>query len=141
MTGNDLLLAHLPRGKLVFDKLPSGYKRSHKAIVDRLVESGVTPLEVMIANMRFAFKEAKLLVDAVVRKVNEDSPLSEEQKLVMVDDMREMMRWREIAQACARDAGPYIHPRLASVEVKPESLTDPVTAIKRIIVDGNGPDA
>ncbi len=66
---------------------------------ERVLASGVTPLEVMIADMRFhhaaAFAELDRGPDADLDKVA--TSLS-------------------AARAAAKDAAPYIHPRLAAIE-------------------------
>jgi hypothetical protein len=33
-----------------------------------------------------------------------------------LDVLKKVMEWRQIAQECAKDAAPYVHPKLSSVE-------------------------
>src|SRR6185436_4199728 len=63
----------------------------------------VTPLEVMLANMRFAHERAEE-VAKVVAGGSADP-----------DTLKELLRLRQMAQDCAKDAAPYMHPRLNAV--------------------------
>lgn len=86
--------------------LGSVTKRTRE-IANKLVEDGPTPLEVMIANMRFAHAaaEAKLaaLPDATKRGYRAA--------------LAAVVRFRQIAQDAAKDAAPYVHPKLAAIEM------------------------
>jgi hypothetical protein len=66
-----------------------------RAIADKAAKDGVTPLEVMLEAMKFSMDQVKAT----------ESPI--EKKL-----------FYEAAHAHAKDAAPYIHPKLTSVEVK-----------------------
>ena len=72
---------------------PGSVTRKTREIADRAVETGSTPLEVMLETMR-------LLREAAFR-----SSAPDVEKLVQ-------------AAAVAKDAAPYIHPRLSSVEAQ-----------------------
>jgi len=72
---------------------PGSVTRKTREIADRAVETGSTPLEVMLETMR-------LLREAAFRGSAPDV-----EKLVQ-------------AAAVAKDAAPYIHPRLSSVEAQ-----------------------
>ena len=64
-------------------------------IANKAAEEGVTPLEVMLENMRYHYElsqDASHGVDLV-------------------------MGYRKAAQECAKDAAPYIHPKLSSTEL------------------------
>lgn len=68
--------------------------RKTREIADKAAEQGITPLEVMLAAMREAYEQAtKPDVKADVR-----------------------LAYLEKAASVAKDAAPYIHPRLASIE-------------------------
>ena len=70
--------------------------------------SGKTPLEVMLSNMRFADEQAATLLQRLIKL---ETPEPDGFNL-----FREVSRLRQVSQDCAKDAAPYIHPRLASVE-------------------------
>lgn len=65
-----------------------------REIADKAIEEGITPLEVMIGNMRYAWEKAQRASEG------EDVVLG----------------LRKMAQDSAKDAAPYIHPRLANVD-------------------------
>jgi hypothetical protein len=76
------------------------------ALQAEVAASGVTPLEVMLANMRFAHCQA----DALEKR------LDEAESETMIELLGEIAHFRGIAQKCAVDCANYIHPRLASVQ-------------------------
>src|SRR3990167_2971523 len=80
----------------------------NKATQERQAEvaaSGVTPLEVMLENMRFAHERG----EEVIAKIIEGESAN-------VDALKELLGFRRMAQDCAKEAAPYVHPRLAAVE-------------------------
>jgi hypothetical protein len=70
---------------------------------------GVTPLEVMLDNMRSAYQRALEL-----EKQLDDLPPEELEAGLQL--MGEIARQRQIAQKCAADAANYVHPKLASIQ-------------------------
>jgi hypothetical protein len=68
-------------------------------------KSGKTPLEVMLDNMHFAMDEAGKALEKILNADQKD-----------MDDFKALVRLRMIAQECAKDAAPYIHPKLANIE-------------------------
>lgn len=116
-----------------FERAPESQRKSHRETISRLLAEGVTPLEVMMDNMRFAHSKAGVLLEKIVDKINKDT-LDEEDKIVVLDNYKEHIRWRDAAQSCARDCAPYIHPRLSTVEVK-EDPQRRIGVVKRVIVD------
>ena len=71
--------------------------------------SGVTPLEVMLDNMRSAYRSALELEEQL-----EDLPPQELEARLQL--MGEIARQRAAAQKCAADAANYVHPKLASIQ-------------------------
>jgi hypothetical protein len=69
--------------------------------------SGVTPLEVMLANMRFHHRQAEELLELL------SAAESPEAKIQILG---EASRHRQMAQDCAKDAANYVHPKLASIQ-------------------------
>jgi len=70
--------------------------------------SGVTPLEVMLDNMRSAYRRALELE----KQLEDLRPEELEPRLQL---MGEIARQRLIAQKCAADAANYVHPKLAAI--------------------------
>lgn len=79
-----------------------------REIADRAAAAGITPLEVMLENMDFAHSKASVLLQTIVDS-GADVPDG-------FDQFKELLRFRSIAQECAKDAAPYIHPKLAAIE-------------------------
>lgn len=130
-----------------------------REIAEQAARDGVTPLEVMLTNMRWAHNESiKVLerlesfmsseIEAAVAlgEENEDNDgeeIGEAGKQrgrgrinVARAIMREFKDMRKLAQQFAVDAAPYVHPKLASVEWKPSGGDTEIAMIKRVIVDG-----
>lgn len=85
------------------------------------MEKGITPVEVMLDNMRHWHKTA-LDAEAVLLSLSADD-LAERagenpkhQFDYMLAEVKRTVGLRQSAQDAARDAAPYIHPRLAAVE-------------------------
>lgn len=114
----------------------------------RLLDSGEpTPLEVMIANMKFYDEEAgKLMQKLLTTKNGEPGPDGKPIKKTTKQVKEELQMLKAIsglrsnAQECARDAAPYMHSKLQSV-----SLGNKEDKPFKIIVVGDdveiGPDA
>jgi hypothetical protein len=89
-----------------------------RLIAEKGAEEGITPLEVMLANMRHFHKLAesaeKALAELSAEKIADMEP--EAQFEYLLAEVTKAAGLRAQAQECARDAGPYIHPRLASIE-------------------------
>jgi hypothetical protein len=79
-----------------------------RAIADRAAAAGITPLEVMLENMDFAHSKASVLLQGML-----DSGAEVPESF---DQFKELLRFRAMAQECAKDAAPYIHPKLAAIE-------------------------
>ena len=88
--------------------------------------SGVNPLEVMLANMRFHHRQAE---DLELLSAAE----SPEAKIQILS---EASRHRQMAQACAKDAANYVHPKLANIQHgnDPNNPLNTVTDADRIAV-------
>lgn len=80
-----------------------------RKVAEKAISEGLTPLEVMLDNMRFAHQGANNCLAKLIEQ-NEQTPLEK------FDAYKEMLRLRGLAQEAAKDAAPYMHPRLASVE-------------------------
>ena len=81
---------------------------------------GVSPVEVMLGNMRFwtaqTIKMTEDLKKLVVSATNED------ERKEAFSLLKQMLACRENAERCAVDAAPYCHPRLANISYKDPSI-------------------
>ena len=105
------------------------YKTRKKA--DEVIASGSSPLDVMLGNMRFWHAEAQSLTKKlenfaqyVHRAVENGEEIDQDLVKDMMKKLDRMNMARDRAQTCAKDAAPYVHPRLASLVPKPEGVGD-----------------
>ena len=77
-------------------------------IAKKASEAGISPLEVMLENMRWAHS-----------RVNECTLKFLEGDITdgSIDAFKNLLGLRTLAQDCAKDAAPYVHPRLAAMTV------------------------
>jgi hypothetical protein len=121
MTGEQSRLIKMAKhgGKRVGSGRTKGaLTRRTRLIAEKAAEQGITPLEVMLANMlhfyRLAESAEKALTELSADKVADMKP--DEAFKYLLAEVKKAAGLREMAQECARDAGPYLHPRLASIE-------------------------
>lgn len=74
---------------------------------------GLTPLEVMLDNMRFGHEEAELLRKHLAKERAFDP--SKEMTASHAKKLGELLGYRKIAQDAARDAAPYLHNKLTAI--------------------------
>jgi hypothetical protein len=86
----------------------SDQTRRRVEVAERALAGGVSPLDVMLDNMRFAYAKAGDLLEGMKLSIESGAPVSS-------DKMKELMRMRAMAQTFASDAAPYVHPKLAAV--------------------------
>lgn len=91
------------------NKLPSPLRAKTKKIVADALD-GLTPLEVMLDNMRFAHEAA----EAILRRLLADDAMPPDG----FTELAKLVEFRGIAQTAAKDAAPYCHSRLATTELK-----------------------
>lgn len=85
-----------------------------------LEDGGVSPLDVMVSNMRFFFETSEKLGRRIEKLLGtEGSDLDE-----VVNVLKKMTNARMQAQECAVDLAPYLHPKLASVTLKNDDEED-----------------
>lgn len=88
---------------------PGSANTKTREIANRAAEEGITPLEVMLDNMRFAHGKAADVL-AQLLACGAETPEA-------FNEFKELLRFRGMAQEAAKDAAPYLHPRLSSVEM------------------------
>lgn len=88
--------------------------RTQETAVRALAE-GKAPLEIMLENMRH-FQQVAMDAEAVLSELAGELPEDpEEQFKVMLAKVKHAAGLRQMAQECARDAAPYLHPKLSAV--------------------------
>lgn len=85
-----------------------------REIAEQAITEGISPLEVMLSNMRFHFAEATDLMSGLIDRAKSAGPIEASE---LKDLLRFLHNTRSMAEECARDAAPYIHPRLATLQV------------------------
>ena len=112
-------------GKRVGAGRPAGaVSKRTREIADRAIAEGRSPLEIMLDNMRH-FQQVAIDAETVIESMNEEQAGSlgethEEQFKALLAKVKQAAGLRQMAHECAKDAAPYIHPRLATIEHKGE---------------------
>lgn len=92
-----------------------------REIADKALADGISPLEVMLDNMRH-FQKVALDAEAILAGLTaeefsgERDLKPEEQFKLLLAEVKKAAGFRQMAQECARDAGAYMHPKLAAIE-------------------------
>lgn len=90
-----------------------------RAIAEKASAQGKTPLEVMLDNMRH-FQQVALDAEAVIEnltaeQISDRDMNPEEQFKLLLSQVKKAAGLRQMAHECARDAAPFVHPRLQSI--------------------------
>ena len=94
-----------------------------REVAAKAIAEGTTPLEIMLQNMAHFQQvaiDAESTLDGLsasefsVQVPGDASP--EEQFKFLLAQVKKTAGFRQLAQDAARDAAPYIHPKLASIE-------------------------
>lgn len=91
-----------------------------REVAERAIAEGKAPLEVMLDNMRH-FQQVALDAEAVIEGMNEDEIAAlgethEQQFKALLAKVKQAAGLRQMAHECARDAAPYMHPKLSAIE-------------------------
>lgn len=114
------LRRHRKKGRKVAE-LKDVLKINSKDVLLMAMKEGVTPLEVMLANMRYYWQRAGKATEQLEACEHTEENIAEVQALS--DEVKTL---RNVAQACAVEAAPYCHSKLASLTLKPRESEDPV---------------
>jgi hypothetical protein len=98
-----------PGGK---NKLPTMIRTRNMEVRSKALK-GLTPLEVMLDNMRFSHAEAEKIFKHLAR----EKALSPARTMTatQIKQLGELLSYRKTAQDAARDAAPYLHNKLTAV--------------------------
>ena len=113
-----------------------------REVAERVTATGMSPLEVMIENMRH-FQQVALDAEATLEgltasEFSEQFPPNatpEDQFKFLLAQVKKTAGFRQLAQDAARDAAPYVHAKLASIEVAGDPNKPLKHVIERRIVD------
>jgi hypothetical protein len=105
---------------------PGASTAKSRAIAERVFQEGITPLEVMLDNMRFYHSEAIRLVARLIAggmpehlaeadEAKPDAPKDDQPHANVIEAIGEVLRLRKLAGAEAARAAPYMHPRMGYV--------------------------
>lgn len=89
-------------------------RRRTQEVAAKCVAEGKVPLEVMLENMRFAHDAASDLLQRIERHLAGEGG---EELIDLKAEFKALMELRDKSQVYARQAAPYIHPRLNSIEI------------------------
>ena len=118
------------RPKGVADKQLS---RLARARATKLAKQGLAPLDVMLGNMVFWMQQSKrfeTLLEGLV--VTEDDPDARRRAYTLLGNFLDA---RQNAQACAVDAAPYCHAKLANITVE-----DADSNARDVVITGGLPE-
>lgn len=92
------------------------------AIARRALKDGISPIEVMLNNMRFWVEKTGAFEEKIM-DILTNQELSIEDRKDLIKVLAQFVNARQSAQSCAVDAAPYCHQKLATLTVKPEGNT------------------
>ncbi|MDX3926749.1 MAG: hypothetical protein QHC90_13220 [Shinella sp.] len=109
--------------------------RRTREVAERVVATGMSPLEVMIDNMRH-FQQVALDAEATLEgltasEFSEQVPPDaspEDQFKFLLAQVKKTAGFRQMAQDAARDAAPYVHAKLSSI-----AHTDPEGGVLKVL--------
>jgi hypothetical protein len=90
-----------------------------RKVAEQAAAEGKTPLEVMLDNM-VHFQKVAVSAEAAIESLSADQAAMdglnlEAQFKKLLAEVKKAAGFRQMAHECARDAAPYIHPRLQSI--------------------------
>lgn len=115
-----------------------------REVAERALADGKAPLEVMLDNMRH-FQQVALDAEATLEGLTADEfagtvsdQTPEQQFKTLLAQVKKTAGFRQLAQECARDAAPFIHPKLSAIEhTGKDGGPVKLERIERIIIDAN----
>jgi hypothetical protein len=102
---------------------PGASTAKSRGIAERAFQEGITPLEVMLDNMRFYHSEAIRLVATLIAggmprhlaegdEAKPDAPKDDQPHANIIEAIGQVLGLRKLAGAEAARAAPYMHPRM-----------------------------
>lgn len=106
----------------------------------KALATGSSPLDIMLANMRH-FQQVAMDAEVAIEGMNAEEAASlgathEDQFRALLAKVKQAAGLRLMAQESARDAAPYIHPKLSAVTHKGDADAPPIRhVVERRIID------
>ena len=109
--------------------------KKSRALIQMAEKLGISPMEVMLDNMRVAYESAKA-AEQDIPVLNPDLLSKDAQASfkILLQAVQRVMDFRGIAQSCAAEVAPYIHPRLSAVDHSGEITTTKVIRAPEVAV-------
>lgn len=85
---------------------------------EKVEATGLTPKEIMIDNMRHAFAQARKAEASIGPGLLKGVDTADVAFDVLLNEVKKVLNFRQVAQECAADVAPYVHSRLAAVTVE-----------------------
>lgn len=109
---------------------PGSLTKRTREVAERAAAEGKTPLEVLLENMRH-FQKVAHDAEAVIEAMTEDAVTAlgeshEERFKALLAKVKAAAGLRQLANEAAKDAAPFMHARLASIELSGEFTTTKV---------------
>lgn len=87
---------------------------------ERAIAEGRSPLEIMLDNMvhfqQVAMDAEATLASLTAEEITGQASTPEEQFKLLLAKAKQAAGLRQMAHECARDAAPYIHPKLSAIQ-------------------------
>lgn len=115
--------------------------KKNREIAAQALKSGVTPLDVMLDNMRFYHHGAdaalaKLLGGvspaAIAEQAGQGKVAGDDSPVTVIDAMKLILNFRGLAGEAAKDAAPFLHARIAPVNTDDDRNEDEVPLADRL---------
>lgn len=106
----------------------------------RALAEGKSPLDIMLDNMRH-FQTVAMDAEIVLESLSAEEianlgPSHEDQFKALLAKVKQAAGLRQMAHECARDAAPYIHPKLSAISHSgPDGGPIKHSIVERVIVD------
>lgn len=101
---------------------PGALTKRTREVAEKAAASGMSPLEVMLDNMRH-FQQVALDAEATLEGLTasefseqvQSDATPEEQFKFLLAQVKKTAGYRQMAHECAKDAAPYLHPKLNTI--------------------------
>lgn len=102
---------------------PGSLTKRTREVAEKALAEGRAPLDVMLDNMRH-FQQVALDAEAILSGLTAEEFAGdkgknlkpEDQFKLLLAEVKRAAGFRQMAHDCAKDAAPFVHPRLANVE-------------------------
>lgn len=117
-----------PRG------VPSRKTIDRLRLAEKAAAKGVTPLDVMLDNMRDAYAQARKAERELSSRFGDITSMEPKAAFeAVLAAVKQVIGYRQIAEQCASDAAPFVHPRLSAIEQKTEFKGDTLAQLLQAI--------